>query len=168
MIGVDDRSAAGAERVTVHRRIEAPDDVPLAELAATVERAMRSLPLPEGAHLALVLAGDGFLRALNRRYRGIDAPTDVLSFPAGDASRGLAGAGSAAGPFAGDDAHLGDVIISVAYAARSAARQGRPRDAELALLAVHGLLHLIGHDDADEAGAEAMRALERQLGVRDD
>lgn len=151
--------AAESDRVVVRRLDDAPPDVPLRALAAAVERAMTGLALPAHARCAVVLAGDERLRALNLRYRGIDAPTDVLSFRTDDAG--------APGP--GDEgADLGDVIISVDYAARSAAGEGRPRDDELALLAVHGLLHLIGHDDADEAGAAAMRAEERRLGVRRD
>lgn len=156
MSGQDEAEGAGG-RVIVRRMGGAPPDVPLGALARTVARAMGALELPEGARCAVVLAGDELLHALNRRYRGIDAPTDVLSFPAGESDRGV-----------DEGPDLGDILISVAYAARSATAHGRTRDEELALLAIHGLLHLAGHDDADEAGAEAMRAEERRLGVRRD
>lgn len=159
MIGLE-ADAARRERVAVQTLDDVADDVPLAALVATVERAMRALPIHEDARFSLVLTGDERLHELNRRYRGIDAPTDVLSFRTDD---------DAGGPIDGEDGpYLGDVIISVAYATRSAAHQGRGRDDELALLAVHGLLHLIGHDDADDAGAATMRKIERALGVRAD
>lgn len=146
-------------RVQIQRLEEADGPVDLAALTATVERAMRALPIDPRSTFALVLAGDATLHDLNRRYRGIDGPTDVLSFRAEE--------GLERPDEAGDGPYLGDVIISVAYAGRSAAATSRDRDAELALLAVHGLLHLIGHDDADEVGAETMHAIERELGVRE-
>jgi probable rRNA maturation factor len=117
---------------------------------------MTRLTLPAGAELALVLSNDAELGELNERYRGKTGPTDVLSFPVDEDElpEGFARV-------------LGDVIISVAYAERSAAKAGHSRQDELRLLAVHGLLHLMGHEDESEAGAEAMRALEVELGVRE-
>jgi probable rRNA maturation factor len=94
--------------------------------------------------LALVLAGDRLLRRLNREYRGKDRPTDVLSF-AGDG--GLAG--------------LGDVVISVETAERNARGLGRTLPQELDVLALHGLLHVLGHDHETDDGA--MDRLERRL-----
>ncbi|MGE0454329.1 MAG: rRNA maturation RNase YbeY [Vicinamibacteria bacterium] len=97
--------------------------------------------------LALVFAGDGTLRRLNRSYRGKDRATDVLSFP---------------GP--GGDEGLGDVIISVPAAERNARRYGRPLGFELDLLALHGLLHLLGYDHETDGGS--MDRLERRLRLR--
>jgi len=97
--------------------------------------------------LALVFAGDGTLRRLNRSYRGKDRATDVLSFP---------------GP--GGDEGLGDVIISVPTAERNARRYGRTLAFELDLLALHGLLHLLGYDHETDDGS--MERLERRLRLR--
>ena len=94
--------------------------------------------------LALVLAGDRLLRRLNRQYRGKDRPTDVLSFP-GD----------------GGEAGLGDVVISVATAERNARGLGRTLPQELDVLALHGLLHVLGHDHETDDGT--MDRLERRL-----
>ncbi|MEO8082730.1 MAG: rRNA maturation RNase YbeY [Ardenticatenales bacterium] len=119
--------------------------------------AMDGLAVDPAAEVSLVFADDEYLQALNRAYRGYDKPTDVLSFRAeADGWPGVAE----------DGPLLGDIVISLAYAARSAAARGAPVVDELRLLAVHGLLHLLGHDDADEEGTARMRAEEVRLGVR--
>jgi probable rRNA maturation factor len=97
--------------------------------------------------LALVLAGDGLLRRLNREYRGKDKTTDVLSFP-GD----------------GGEAGLGDIVISVAKAERNARRFGRSLPQELDVLALHGFLHVLGYDH--EADDGTMDRLEGRLRKR--
>jgi probable rRNA maturation factor len=97
-----------------------------------------------GGEVSLVLAGDRLLRRLNRDYRGKDRPTDVLSFP-GD----------------GGEAGLGDVVISVETAGRNARRLGRSLLQELDVLALHGFLHVLGHDHETDGGA--MDRLERRL-----
>jgi len=97
--------------------------------------------------ISLVLAGDRLLRQLNRDYRGKDRPTDVLSFP-GD----------------GGEAGLGDVVISVETAGRNARRLGRSLLQELDVLALHGLLHVLGHDHETDDGT--MDRLERRLRTR--
>jgi probable rRNA maturation factor len=91
--------------------------------------------------LALVVAGDGTVRRLNRTFRGVDAPTDVLAFQSGEQ------AGFVADPEA--PPYLGDVIVSLPRAEAQAQRAGHPLEAELQLLAVHGVLHLLGHDHAE-------------------
>jgi probable rRNA maturation factor len=84
--------------------------------------------------LTVVLADDAMLREMNREYLGIDAPTDVLSFPASDAD-----------PETGRR-YLGDVLISIPRAAAQAQAAGHSLEAEVQLLVVHGVLHLLGHD----------------------
>jgi probable rRNA maturation factor len=111
----------------------------LARLLRAAGRELRT-----GGELALVLAGDGLLRRLNARYRGKDRPTDVLSFP-GD----------------GGEAGLGDVLISVPAAARNSLRFGRSLPQELDVLALHGLLHVLGYDHETDDGT--MERLERRL-----
>ena len=89
------------------------------------------------AALALVITDDKALRALNRAYLGIDAPTDVLSF--GGESPDFVSAPDA-------EPYLGDVVISYPRAQAQAAAGGHPVEAELALLVIHGVLHLLGYD----------------------
>jgi probable rRNA maturation factor len=94
--------------------------------------------------VTLVLSGDGLVRKLNARYRGKDQPTDVLSFP---------------GP--GGEAGLGDIVVSVETAGRNARRLGRSLAQELDVLALHGLLHVLGYDHETDGGT--MSRLERGL-----
>ena len=103
--------------------------------------------LKVGGEVSLVLAGDALLHRLNRDYRGKDRPTDVLSFP-GD----------------GGEAGLGDIVISVPTAERNARALGRTLGQELDVLALHGLLHVLGHDHETDDGT--MDRLERRLRTR--
>jgi len=105
-------------------------------------RAARSLKVR--GELALVFAGDGLLRRLNREYRFKDKPTDVLSFEGPDRDEGL-----------------GDVVISVETARTNAQRFGRSLDRELEILALHGFLHVLGYDHETDDGE--MEALEKRL-----
>lgn len=108
------------------------------------------------AEWSVVLADDAFVRPLNREWRRKDAATDVLSFPQE--------APEAPGRFATPPACLGDVVIGVDTAQRQAAALGHDLDAELRVLLVHGLLHLLGHDhERGEAEAAAMLGEEVRL-----
>jgi len=122
-------------------------------LRALLEDALRALDRPR-ASVSLVLVTDAYIRALNRDYREVDRPTDVLSFPL-------------AGPGALGDARrpvfLGEIYISVDTARAQARAARRPYAREVAHLAVHGLLHLLGHDHATKAGRRRMAVLERRL-----
>jgi probable rRNA maturation factor len=113
----------------------------------------------DGAALTILLTDDDYVRELNRHYRAEDATTDVLSFPAGAP---LPGDTDAAG-------YLGDIAIAVPTAERQAAAKGHATPAELQLLAVHGVLHLLGHDHLDAAEKTAMwqeqAAVLRRLGL---
>jgi len=111
-----------------------------AGLGSLLRRCGDQLGVSPRAGLAVRLTDDAELEALNARFAGSQAPTDVLAFP-GD----------------GED-HLGDVAISVERALSQA-----DGVAELRLLAVHGLLHCLGHDHADPAQAAAMTAVTRRL-----
>jgi len=103
---------------------------------------------PAGVEISVVLCGDPFIQELNRDHRGQDKPTDVLSFPQETI------------PFAGEGLvprALGDVVISVDTAERQASAAGWPVASEVALLTVHGVLHLLGYDDDTGEGAAEMR-----------
>lgn len=103
------------------------------------------------AEVSVFLVGDSRIRTLNRQYRGIDSPTDVLAFAMGE------------GEFAHLHPHvLGDVVISVDTAHRQAKRAGHSLRAELKLLGVHGTLHLLGYEDETASSSARMRKRERK------
>jgi len=115
------------------------------------------------SELAVMLTDDAGIQILNRNWRGIDKPTNVLSFPA------LQPRGSRQE----DDAPrmLGDIAIAFETTRKEASDEQKPFDHHLSHLAVHGFLHLIGHDHEKDQEAETMEALEReilsQLGIPD-
>ena len=115
------------------------------------------------SELAVMLTDDDGIRTLNRNWRGIDKPTNVLSFPALQPS----------GPRKADDAPrmLGDIAIAYETTRKEADDEHKPFDHHLSHLAVHGFLHLIGYDHENDDDAEAMESLEReilaQLGIPD-
>ncbi len=115
---------------------------------------------PAYLELSLTLVGDRKMRQLNRRWRGRDRTTDVLSFPQWDAEAHgiLQPAAWRRRPLC-----LGDVVVSMPVAAAQAAAQGHDLPTELAHLLVHGLLHLMGHDhDIGALAARRMRAAEQR------
>jgi len=129
----------------------------IAAAAETVDAAVGD------AELAVMLTDDSGIRTLNSNWRGIDKPTNVLSFPAlqptaahqpGDAPR-----------------MLGDIAIAYQTMRKEADDERKPFDHHLSHLAVHGFLHLIGYDHENDDEAEAMEALEQeilaQLGIPD-
>jgi probable rRNA maturation factor len=141
--------------------VEAPGwaTVPAAE--TVVRRAIEAAIADFGsgdAEIGVVLADDEKVRALNRRWRNQDQPTNVLSFPATDSPQA-------------EPRFLGDVVFAFETVAREAEADGKPIDHHLAHLTVHGVLHLLGFDHGDDADAEAMESRERrilvQLGVAD-
>jgi probable rRNA maturation factor len=109
--------------------------------AASLDEVAARLPASE-ATVAVRITGDRELRRLNRDYAGEDAVTDVLSF-------------------AGDSSHVGDLAISWPAAVRQAKAFGHDTDAELGLLVVHGLLHLLGWDHATGPERKEMNRLTR-------
>lgn len=130
-------SLAGLERLGAAERADARRAI------RRVVDAARLGPL----HVGVTLVDDDEMRALNGRWRGKDAPTDVLSFAAheGDAVAGV-------------DDELGDLVISIDTARRQARALGHRLDVELAVLVAHGLLHLCGLDHArgdDDARVQA-------------
>jgi probable rRNA maturation factor len=110
-------------------------------------------PRAAAGTVTVVVTTDRRIRRLNRIWRGIDAATDVLSFPAG------------ADP--GPARHLGDLVISRETAARQARHEGHSLATELRVLALHGLLHLLGYDHERDSGrmARIERRLRRQGGL---
>jgi probable rRNA maturation factor len=158
-----------ARSVDIAILIEAPQwlsALPKAE--AVVERAARAafaaaaLPSDLASECAILLADDERLRELNRRFRGKDRPTNVLSFPAEPKDDDYANRPVVIAQ--DDQPHLwGDVAIAYGITAAEAAEQGKTLADHLSHLVVHGVLHLIGHDHEAAAEAERMESLERQI-----
>ena len=114
--------------------------------------AEEGVAVPWEAGLAFVPAEE--MAALNAAHRGIDRPTDVLAFAADDGTA----------PRAADEPRLvGDVVICPSVAASNAAARDQAVDEELALLVVHGGLHLLGYDHIDDGDAEQMQGREQEL-----
>lgn len=118
--------------IHIESEISFPQD--LLELAARTALEHQSHSLD--SELSIVLTDDARLHELNLNYLGVDAPTDVLSFPASETD-----------PETGAR-YLGDILISIPRAQTQAEAAGHPLESEVQLLVVHGVLHLIGHDHA--------------------
>jgi probable rRNA maturation factor len=103
-----------------------------------------------GSEVAIVLTDDSAIRQLNQLWRGIDAATNVLSFP----TRREA---------ADEPPHLGDIVLAYETIAREASAEHKPFAHHLAHLAVHGFLHLVGYDHDKDADAETMEQTERKI-----
>ena len=129
-----------------------------ARLAGAAQAARKAVRLKGG--FTILLAGDRKLRALNHDFRGKDKPTNVLSFPAGEAAGGK-----------GKTRSLGDVAIALGTVKREAKAQGKTVEDHVAHLMVHAVLHLLGYDHEADPDAEEMEALERKalaaLGIAD-
>ena len=118
-----------------------------------VERAVRATHPGRDAEVSVRIVDEAEMRALNRKYRDQDKPTNVLAFPAGDAGFALPG----------EILLLGDVVVCAVVVAREADEQGKPLEHHWAHMLVHGTLHLLGHDHVGDEQAEAMEALERRI-----
>ena len=157
--------------MTVDVSVACPDwDADLPAAARLVKRALRAaaaaLPAVEGpVEVSVRLTDDREQRRLNRRWRGVDRSTNVLAFPA-EASEG-----SSAPRVVGLPRGLGDIVLAHGVVSREARRDGKRLGDHLCHLAVHGYLHLLGFDHADDATARRMEALEirvlGQLGIAD-
>ena len=117
--------------------IESNHDFPESLFEKAAHAALKHQKETLDVNLSIVLTDNRRLHKLNRDYLGVDAPTDVLSFPASETDPGTGAR------------HIGDIIISVPYAAKGAVKAGHPVESELQLLVVHGVLHLLGHDHAE-------------------
>jgi probable rRNA maturation factor len=133
---------------------------------AVVRRALKQAATTlstKSAELAIVLTDDAAMRRLNRNWRGVDAPTNVLSFATKNpGNRHMRDRVS-------DELdkrlgkHLGDIVLAYETVKREARREGKPFDHHLAHLAVHGFLHLLGYDHASSAQARRMETIERAV-----
>ncbi len=122
-----------------------PSVVALATAAA--DAALAEVGAPALGDVAILLADDVAIQALNARFRDQDRPTNVLSFPAGPGSQGQAG----------------DIALAYGVCAGEAAAQAKPLAHHLQHLTIHGVLHLFGYDHDDEDEALVMEGLERRI-----
>ena len=139
-----------------------PEDIDATALRAAVTATLSALAV-DTADVTVVLTTDAEVRTLNAHYRGVDAPTDVLSFAARETQPDAPAIVLPAEVAAELDRYLCDLVIAYPYSARQAAQYGNSVTAELQLLAVHGTLHLLGYDHQDAAAEAAMWAQQEQV-----
>jgi probable rRNA maturation factor len=148
-----------------------PEEALLALSGRAVEAAMAAMadgtgggapPSLEGTELSILFTDDAEVQALNARWRGLDKPTNVLSFP--QSGPNIAGSGQA-------DGLLGDIVLAAETVAREAELAEKPLEDHMAHLIIHGFFHLLGHDHAVDSEAEEMEQLERaalsRMGIAD-
>jgi probable rRNA maturation factor len=137
--------------------IESETSFPQDLLARAARTALEHEAQSLESDLSIILTDDSRLHELNLNYLGVDAPTDVLSFPASETD-----------PETGAR-YIGDILISVPRAQAQADAAGHPLEAEVQLLVVHGVLHLIGHDHAEAEDKarmwKAQTEILKQLGL---
>lgn len=115
-----------------------------------IETGLEILLGGEEVEVSVSFVDDGEIQALNRDYRGRDQVTDVLSFPFYEAYQGQGGI-------------LGDIVINASQCLRQAKEYGHSFEREVTYLAVHSLLHLLGHDHEEEEDKRVMRAKEEEV-----
>lgn len=141
-------------QVDIQNQGESPYQVDADRLESAAVTVLSQHDVHPDSGLSVVIADNEFVRSLNQQYRGVDSPTDVLSFPAD------------APPIDSEDEppYWGDLIIAYPYAAALAERENHNLGDSLALLVVHGTLHLLGYDhDTAENRAEMWAAQEEAL-----
>lgn len=143
-----------------------PDVEDRCHLAAQTAFAAEGIEALGGAEVSIVLADDDQVTELNRNYRGMDKPTNVLSFANIDSADLHTAQPAGAGPIL-----LGDIIIAYGVAQAEADAEAKSLADHLAHLVAHGMLHLLGHDHIEDSEAERMEQLERsilgQMGIDD-
>ncbi len=142
---------------TIHIQIAEPftEQIDPRRIKEQVRKTLATVAPDLPASLTILITGDAQIQALNRLYLGIDAPTDVLAFSQleGPPLPGETGA----------ETYLGDVVISYERAVEQAGQYQEPVERELRRLVVHGILHLLGYDDQDDAGRAEMWQLQEAI-----
>ena len=153
--------------ITIRATVPGIDEGLRAFLKKTIRTALTAENVTFPCEVDVLLTSDQGIRDINREQRGIDAPTDVLSFPAFDLTPGtLPDPLTDADPGTGC-VPLGDMVISMERVAAQAKEYGHSNRRELAYLAVHSVLHLLGYDHMDEGAQKAqMRAREEIILAR--
>lgn len=162
-------------KLTLEMPVPRAAEVAEAGLRHLVETALALEGIGQRAEVGLTVTDDATIQEMNRRFRQVDAPTDVLAFPLlepGQVERaaGRAGADGSGRPPAGGFVdppdgilHLGDVVVSLARAREQADQYGHSAGRELSYLVVHGVLHLLGYDHESVPDKERMRQREELI-----
>lgn len=126
-------------------------------LAGVAREVLKGEGYFDAAEVSLVFVDDAYIHGLNQQYRGVDNPTDVLSFAMQEGE-----------PIPGEEEEmiLGDVVISLQAAERQAGEYGHSFRREAAYLTVHGVLHLLGYDHQEEENRKIMRQKEEEVLTR--
>ncbi len=146
-------------------------DIDIAGLVKLAEDVLRAEGVRGDCELAMTFVDETTIAELNKEFLGEDGPTDVLAFPIDDeiVESGRSPDSGSAGPDRPDvepgevPILLGDVMVCPTVAARNAADRNRSTDDEVALLVVHGILHVLGMDHAEPEETQRMQAREREL-----
>jgi len=125
------------------------------KIKGIIKKVLQHLKVDEETEVSILLTDDKFIRSLNNKYRGIDKPTDVLSFNLQE--------GAVKSPEVESNKLLGDIIISVETAQRQADNLNHSMERELKVLLIHGLLHLTGYDHEEDADYKIMREKEDEI-----
>ncbi|MBX3064011.1 MAG: rRNA maturation RNase YbeY [Anaerolineae bacterium] len=125
------------------------DDLPLERLSAAVNDVLATHEIEAGSVITVVITDDESVQVLNKQYRGVDAPTDILSFPADPLPQEVA-------EEIDEPRYLGDLIVAYPYTLRHAEEAGHDINDELVLLAIHGTLHLLGYDHDNSENQDRM------------
>jgi probable rRNA maturation factor len=138
--------------IQIAEQLELSDDrAAVSDLLEEAARTTLKLAAEDAeAELTIALTDDEHIQQLNQQFLGLDTPTDVLSFPAGDLDPDS------------EELYLGDVVISVPRALAQASAAGHPYLEEMQLLVVHGVLHLLGHDHGEPDEKQRMWDLQRK------
>lgn len=136
--------------VSVRIQIATGANVPEERLIEAVIDVLTSHQTSGGTGVTIVLVDDNEITALNRQFRDVDSPTDVLSFPADPV------------PVPGEEPYLGDLILALPFITRQAETEGHSLSDELVLAVIHGTLHLLGYDHDTAAHQAAMWAAQRK------
>lgn len=134
----------------------------------TVKKTLQTEKRNDNYEISVYIVDDEMMRGLNSRFRGIEQPTDVLSFPmisydmSQDGNPTPIVEGQAINPQSGD-VLLGDIVISLPRATQQAMEYGHSRDREICFLTVHGMLHLLGYNHESEKEGNLMRAKEKDI-----
>ncbi|MFZ2097490.1 MAG: rRNA maturation RNase YbeY [Anaerolineales bacterium] len=135
--------------IQIKRNVKLPMDRSV--LIHAAQLTLDSCNMSSQKGLTIVIGNDALLRRLNRQYRQVDSPTDVLSFPSGEVDPDTS------------IVYLGDIIISLPRALEQATTEGHPLVEELQLLVVHGTLHLLGYDHIETTDKLKMQSAQDNI-----
>lgn len=135
--------------------ISGPEDC----VVAAIEAVWKAVSSHQAAEISVLMTDDARMKTLNAHYRGIDKPTNVLSFPQIENALTEIGKSSSAGPAL----HLGDIALARETCLREAQDFGLAPGDHVTHLTIHGFLHLLGYDHQIDSTAELMEALEIEI-----